>query len=150
MIILKSFRFVLLTGICLYLSSCGNNNSSTDQSKTDTTATTSTTTETKPAPASTISTTPQNMMVVMHKVGNYSKWKAAYDSDDTARTANGIHNYVIGRGVMDSNMVLVALKIEDTAKAMAFLKNPALKKAMAKGGVMGAPKAIFYTAVYQD
>jgi len=150
MIILKSFRFVLLTGICLYLSSCGNNNSSTDQSKTDTVATTSTTTETKPAPVSTIITTPQNMMVVIHKVGNYTKWKSAYDSDDTARTANGIHNYVIGRGVKDSNMVLVALKIEDTAKAMAFAKNPALKKTMAKGGVMGAPKAIFYTAVYQD
>jgi hypothetical protein len=47
-------------------------------------------------------------------------------------------------------MILVALKIEDTAKAMAFAKNPALKKTMTKGGVIGAPKPIFYTTVYQD
>src|SRR5690349_13985605 len=135
MIILKSFRFVLLTSICFYLVSCGNNNSSTtDESKKDTTATT--TTETKSAPASTIVTTPQNILGIIHKVANYEKWKMAYEAHDSARTANGIHNYVIGRGVMDSNMVLVAMKVEDTSKAMAFAKNPALKKAMAKGGVM--------------
>lgn len=148
--ILKPFRFVLLTGICLYLASCGNNNSSsTDNTKTDSAATT-TTTETKQAPTSTIITTPQNILAVIHKVGNYEKWKSAYDADDTARTTNGIHNYVIGRGVMDSNIVLVAMNIEDTAKAMAFVHNPSLKKAMAKGGVMGAPKVTLYTAVYQD
>ena len=151
MSILKSFRFALLAGISLCLASCGNNNSSdTDQTKTDSSTTTATPTESKPASVSTIITTPQNMMVVMHKVANYPKWKAVYDADDTARTANGIHNYVIGRGLTDSNMVLVAVKIDDTTKAMAFGKSAALKKAMAKGGVIGTPKTIFYTTVYQD
>lgn len=150
--ILKSFRFALLAGISLILGSCGNNNSSnTDQEKTDTSKTaTTTSTESKPAPVSTVITTPQNILVVMHKVANYAKWKAVYDADDSARTPNGIHNYVIGRGLMDSNMVLVALKIDDTTKAMTFMKNPALKKAMVKGGVMGTPRSIMYTAVYQD
>ena len=151
MIILKSFRVLLLSGLCFYLTSCGNNNSSnSEQTKTDTTTATTNSTATKPVPTSTTITTPQNLLVVIHKVGNYAKWKAVYDGDDTARAANGIHNYVIGRGVTDSNMVLVALKIEDTAKAINFMKNPALKKAMTKGGVMGAPKSIMYTALFQD
>jgi hypothetical protein len=90
------------------------------------------------------------MMIVMHKVANYSKWKPSYDGHDTARLAAGIHNYVIGRGVQDSNMVLIALKVDDTAKAKAFGKDPGLKKAMQQGGVVGAPTMSLVTMVYQD
>ena len=44
---------------------------------------------------------------------------------------------------MDSNMVMVALKADDMAKAKAFAKDPSLKKAMQKGGVTGAPYDFF-------
>jgi hypothetical protein len=90
------------------------------------------------------------MMVVTHKVSNYAKWKASYDAHDSMRLASGIHNYVIGRGMKDSNMVLVAVKVDDTAKAKAFAKDPGLKKAMQKGGVMGMPAFTLTTMVFQD
>jgi hypothetical protein len=90
------------------------------------------------------------MLVVMHKVANYAKWKPLYDGHDTARAAAGLHNYVIGRGVQDSNMILVALKVDDTAKAKAFSKDPGLKQTMQKGGVIGAPNIALTTMVYQD
>ncbi len=89
-------------------------------------------------------------MVVNHKVSNFAKWKDAYDAHDSARLANGIHSYVIGRGVQDSNMVLVAVKVDDMAKAKAFAKDPSLKKAMQKGGVTGAPAISFFTTTWQD
>jgi hypothetical protein len=98
----------------------------------------------------TIVTTPQNMVVVMQKVANYDKWKMGYDGHDSVRISHGVHNYVIGRGLMDSNMVIVALKIDDTTKAMAFAKDPGLKKVMQKAGVIGKPTMAFTTAVWED
>jgi hypothetical protein len=66
------------------------------------------------------------------------------------RLANGIHSYVIGRGLQDTNAVFVAVKVDDMAKAKAFAKDPSLKKAMAKGGVIGAPTISFTTVTWQD
>ena len=89
-------------------------------------------------------------MVATHKVADFAKWKASYEEHDSLRLVNGIHSYVIGRGLNDSNMVLVAVKVDDMAKAKAFAKDPSLKKAMQKGGVTGAPSFSFITTVWQD
>src|SRR6185437_9714329 len=118
--------------LAFFLTSCGGSGNEKTTATDSTTA--DTTSKTAPPAPSTIITQPQNMVVVTQKVRDYAKWKTVYDADDSARLANGAHNYVIGRGVQDSNMVLVALKIDDTAKAKAFAKNPHLKMAMKKGG----------------
>jgi len=99
---------------------------------------------------STIVTTPENLLVITHKVANFEKWLVAYEAHDSARLASGIHSYVIGRGFKDSNMVMVANKIDDVAKAKAFSKDPGLKKAMEKGGVTGAPMISFVAETWQD
>jgi len=148
------FKFtglLLCAATVFFLPSCGGN-SNEKTTATDSTAATDTTAKTPAAApaASTIVTTPQNMAIITHKVANYAKWKIAYESHDSARLANGIHNYVIGRGLLDSNMVMVALKVDDTAKAKAFAKDPSLKKAMQKGGVLGAPMISLITATWQD
>jgi hypothetical protein len=149
---MKRFRF---TGLLLYaamafaFTSCGGQKSETTNTD-STTADTTTAVNTVAPQANTVITTPQNMMVIMHKVSDFAKWKSAYDEHDSARLANGIHNYVIGRDYQDSNMVMVALKIDDVAKAKAFAKDPGLKKAMQKGGVTGAPSISFTTMVFQD
>ncbi|SHN38676.1 hypothetical protein [Chitinophaga sp. CF418] len=99
---------------------------------------------------STIVTTPQSMMVAKHKVANFDKWLTSYEGHDSMRMANGIHSYVIGRGLQDPDMVLVAVKVDDMDKAKAFSKDASLKEAMKKGGVMGAPTFNFVTMVFQD
>ena len=144
---MKQLKLLSSLGIaCVFLfSSCGGN----DEKTTDkTTATDTTTTAIKTE--STVDTTAQNIVVIWQKVADYSKWKPVYDGHDTARIANGLHNYVIGRDVNDSNVVLVALKADDITKAKAFAKDPGLKAAMQKGGVMGAPTIMFNTIVYSD
>ena len=120
------------------------------EKKTTTDSTATDTTAAVVVPKVTTITTPQFMLVITHKVSNYAKWKASYDEHDSARLANGIHNYVIGRGFKDSNMIMVALKVDDTAKAKAFGKDPGLKKAMQKGGVIGTPTVALNTMTFQD
>jgi len=131
--------------VCL-LTSCGGSNEKTSSDATSDT----TTANTAPPEVNTIVTTPQNMMIATHKVKDFAKWQISYDEHDSIRLANGIHSYVIGRGMDDSNMVIVAVKVDDMEKAKAFSKNPSLKEAMQKGGVTGAPSFSFITMEFQD
>ena len=139
----------LLGALALSIVAC-NNSTSTTESTTDSTTTAPATTTATTTPTSNIVTTPENMLIVMQKVANYAKWKPVYDGHDTARLAAGLHSYVIGRGIQDSNMVMVVLKVDDTTKAKAFAKDPGLKEAMKKGGVVGTPTITLLTTTYQD
>ncbi|MBA2500741.1 MAG: hypothetical protein H0V30_13505 [Chitinophagaceae bacterium] len=98
----------------------------------------------------TIITTPENMMIAMHKVADFEKWKVSYDEHDSIRRVYGIRNYVIGRGVQDPNMVMVVVKCDDMAKAKAFANDASLKTAMQKGGVTGKPVIKFVNMTFQD
>jgi hypothetical protein len=148
---MKQSRFSLLlpcAAIIFFLVSCGGNEQKESSESTTADSTTAATETT--LPVNTIITTPQNMMVGTHKVKDFAKWKASYDEHDSLRLANGIHSFVVGRGAQDSNMVLVAVKVDDLNKAKAFAKDPSLKKAMQKGGVVGAPTIRFVTMEFQD
>ena len=140
--------------VLLFLSACnGSESTSADKTSSDSTTTTTTDTTatvTAPAPPSTISTSPQGMFITRHKVSNFAKWLAAFEAHDSLKLANGLHNYVVGRSAQDSNMVLVATKADDMAKAKAFAKSPALKQAMQKSGITGQPTMMLVNAVYQD
>lgn len=147
---MKQFQFI---GVLFYSAlfflfySCGNNESEV-KTNADTTFSEGTT---PVAPEiNTIITSPQNMMVAKHKVADFEKWKSSYDEHDSLRLANGIHSYVVGRGLQDANMVFVAVKVDDMDKAKAFAKDPSLKKAMQKGGVIGSPSMSFVTITFQD
>jgi len=143
------FTAIFYSSFILVLNSCNSNqsNESAEGTTADTTATAGTET---PTATSTIINTPQHMMVVTHRVANFEKWKASYDSNDSLRLAFGVHSYVVGRSIEDSNMVLVATRVDDLDKAKAFSKDPSLKKAMQKGGVVGAPNIQLTTMVFQD
>lgn len=148
---MKQFRFIgmlFYAAMVFFLSSC-NGDGNKEKTSTDT-LTAETTTPAVTPEVNTIVTTPQDMMVVTHKVADFAKWKISYDQNDSLRLANGIHSYVIGRGLQDSNMVLVAVKVDDMAKAKAFAKGPSLKQAMQKGGVRGTPTFRYATMVFQD
>jgi hypothetical protein len=147
---MKLSRFSLslfYVGVVILLISCGSGGSEKTAAK-DSTA--SADTAAKVQVVNTTITTPQNVEVVTHKVADYAKWFAAYESHDSARLAAGIHNYVIGRGLVDSNVVTIVLRVDDTTKAKAFAKAPGLKAAMQKGGVLGTPMMTSVTETWQD
>jgi hypothetical protein len=132
-----------------FMVSCGEQNDQKDNETSDSMTNDTTAAAVTVAP-STIVNTPQNMMIVRHKVADFDKWLASYESRDSLRLANGIHSYVIGRGVTDPNMILVATKVDDIEKAKAFGKSADLKQAMQKGGVIGKPDFSLTTMTYQD
>lgn len=139
----------LLATLVFFLTSC--NSGSEETTSTDTVSSdTMTSAAAATTPESNVVTTPENIMVVRHKVKDYATFKTSYDAHDSMRLANGIHNFVIGRGMEDSNMVMVAVKFDDVDKAKAFGKSPSLKAAMQKAGVTGAPNIRYSTVVYQD
>ncbi len=143
---MKSAFSVYFLAAVLILCSCN------DDKKTDTVIATDSNTvvTTAPISASTIVTTPQNMVVVKHRVKDFAKWKVAYDAHDSMRLANGMHSYVVARGIADTNMVMIAIRADDMAKAKAFSKSPELKEAMLKSGVTTPPTVSFTTLTYQD
>jgi hypothetical protein len=152
---MKQSRFTCMlfcAAMVFFLTSCGGNGDGNNAGKdsaaaaTDTTATATV----AAAPVNTIISTPVNMVVITHKVANFEKWLPAYEAHDSARLANGLHSYVISRGMMDTNMVMIAMKVDDIAKAKVFSKDPGLKKAMQKAGVTGAPMISIITATWQD
>lgn len=137
----------LLAAVLFCFAACGDDNDA-DNGTSGTTDSTSAVSST--APASTINTTPQHMMVARHRVTDFDKWLASYEANDSLRLANGMHNYVIGRSIKDPNMVLVAVKVDDINKGKAFSKDPALKQAMQKSGVVGTPVFNFTRMTFQD
>ena len=146
----SSFLTAIFLGMFICLNSCGDQNDQNDTEMSDS-AVNDTTTNATTAPApSAIVTTPQNMMIVNHKVADFDKFLASYEAHDSLRLANGIHSYVIGRGVKDQNMILVATKVDDIEKAKAFGKSTHLKQAMQQAGVTGKPAISYTIMTYQD
>jgi len=135
---------ILFTAMTLLFASCGDGDKKTTETPTGDTTTA------PDATASTIITTPQLMMMVKHKVKDYATFKTVYDNHDSVRRANGLHSYVLGRGMDDSMMVMVALKADDLDKAKSFSKDGVLKTAMQKAGVVGAPEISIVNVVWQD
>ncbi|GAC1591718.1 MAG: hypothetical protein NVS3B19_12920 [Ginsengibacter sp.] len=147
---MKQLKFfsALIIAFAFFLSSCGGNE---EKAKTTTTTdSTATTAKVDTTVKSTIDTTSHTVMIVWHKVGNFEKWLTSFEANDSMKMAAGIHNYVIGRSEEDSNLILVATKADDAAHAKAFAKDPHLKAAMQKSGVIGAPSISITNVVYQD
>ncbi len=134
---------VVLAGM-FSLSSCNSGgDKKADENKSDTAATSTETTVTNPSG-------PTSIMIIRHKVADYAKWKTGYESHDSFRLASGLHNYVIARGTEDSNMLLVAVRMDDVAKAKAFAASPDLKAKMKDVGVTGVPIIDFLESVVND
>lgn len=145
--LLRFGNVLFCTGVVFLLSSCG---SGGNEKTISTDSTAGADSAVKAQAVNTIVTTPQNVVVVTHKVAGYAKWLIAYEGHDSARLASGLHSYVIGRGLEDSNMVMVALIADDTAKAKAFEKAPGLKEVMRKAGVLGVPRISVTTSTWRD
>ena len=94
---------------------------------------------------------PSNFLIIKHKVANYAKWQPVFDANDSIKLANGLTNYVVGRGTgSDSNTLLVAFKMADVNKAKALSASPELKSRMQKSGVISQPTFNYVETVMMD
>ena len=91
-------------------------------------------------PTPTPATSLEKLMIIRHKVKNYKNWVDSYEAHDGVRIKYGLHNYLITRGLDDSNIVQVALRMDDFEKAKEFSKLANLKETMENGGVQSTPE----------
>jgi hypothetical protein len=134
---MKQFRFfapiTIVVSMTAFLFSCNSGDKKkADEPVMDTTAVKAPEPPSEPAK-------PANIMIVIHKVANFTKWLPIYESYDSLRLANGLHSAMLARGTKDTNMVMVVARMDDAAKAKEFAASPGLKDAMKKSGVTGAP-----------
>lgn len=101
-----------------------------------------------PEPAAEVK--PGKVFIVKQKVANYAKWKASYDTRDSLRHANGLASYIVGRGMSDSNMVIVILRMADVNKAKELASSKEMKERMKKSGVIGTPSFEYLDVVMND
>jgi hypothetical protein len=91
-----------------------------------------------------------NILIIQHKVANFTNWKKLYDAHDSIRLLHGLHNYVLGRGINDSNIVVIFLKMEDTLQTKALVRSTDLKTRMQEAGVLGVPTFMYVDVIFND
>jgi hypothetical protein len=145
---MKQFNVLSSAAVAmLVLFSCNSGGSNSTTTTTDSTMKDSSVAMTPPPPPP---APPAITMLIIQKVADYDKWFPGYEAHDSARVASGLHNYVIGRGTKDKNTVLVALRMDDTAKAKQFGSSPGLMEAMKKAGVVSKPTIWYSVNKFQD
>lgn len=137
----KQLSFLVSLCFAVFIFSC---NSSADQKAdaakpADTPAVAATPTPPPPPPFK-----PFDVAEISHKVKDYAKWRPGFNADSPNRKAAGLDFIALGRGVADSNNVLIALQVNDMAKAKAFAADPRLADLMKKNGVVSKPDIAYY------
>lgn len=85
---------------------------------------------------------------VAHHVKDFATWLKAFDAEGSAaRAATGMVDRLLGRSLVDSNMVFIVFAVTDKAKAKARLASPELKKVMTDAGVDSPPTIRWYRLI---
>lgn len=83
------------------------------------------------------------LLVVQHKVRDYTAWRPAFDAHEPSRTGAGVTNGRVYRRAEDPNDLVLLFDVADMAKARTWAAGEDLKKAMQNAGVLGAPTISF-------
>ena len=82
-------------------------------------------------------------MFIKHRVGQYGPWRKEYDAFETQRPAFGVIGKAVYQDVADPDVVTVTHDFATLEAAKALAASDALRQAMAKAGVVGAPDIWF-------
>jgi hypothetical protein len=97
-----------------------------------------------------LKTKTNQVLIIQHKVKNFTDWLKLYEAHDSIRKAYGLHNYILGRAMKDTNIVIVILKMENATKAKELMTSADLKSRMQNGGVVGAPSFNYLEVIFND
>jgi quinol monooxygenase YgiN len=79
-------------------------------------------------------------LIVQHTVRDYDAWKPVFDEHEAARAKYGCKSHAIYRDADSPNNVTVFLRWESRERADEFYRDPSLREAMEKGGVVSEPR----------
>ncbi len=79
-------------------------------------------------------------LIVRHPVQDFAAWKVTYDEVGALRDQHGCTAARVLQLPTDANDVVAIHEFPSVEHAQAFASDPALKAAMERGGVAGAPR----------
>jgi hypothetical protein len=80
-----------------------------------------------------------HVLRIEHEVGDYDRWKQAFEADPIGRKASGVLRYTILRGDEDPNYVMIDLEFADAGQAHTMHKS--LQELWGRVDVMKNPHA---------
>jgi quinol monooxygenase YgiN len=81
------------------------------------------------------------MVILKHTVEDFDRWKQGFDAGEPMRQKAGARLFSLSRDATNPNTVIVITHWESAEQARTFMQSPALREAMAKGGMVGAPES---------
>jgi quinol monooxygenase YgiN len=78
-------------------------------------------------------------MIVRHRVASFESWKKVFEEMEALRRQHGWIGHEVHRDASDPNLVTIVNHIRDLKGAKEYGSSPALREAMQRGGVQGAP-----------
>ena len=79
-------------------------------------------------------------LIVRHPVADYATWRKVYDDVDDLRASHGCTEQRVLVSPEDGNDVAAIHEFPSVDQAREFAADPALKEAMDRAGVTGAPR----------
>jgi len=81
------------------------------------------------------------ILIVQHTVRDYDAWKPVFDEHEGVRAKYGCLSHTVYRDADDPNNVTLAFRYESRERASEFLRDPSLREAMERGGVISEPRS---------
>ena len=86
-------------------------------------------------------------LIVRHPVTDYAAWRPVYEEVGALRDQHGCTSERVLQLPTDANDVVAIHEFPTVEQAEAFAADPALKAAMARAGVAGAPRIENFASV---
>jgi quinol monooxygenase YgiN len=81
------------------------------------------------------------ILIVQHTVRDYDAWKPVFDEHESVRAKYGCLGHTIYRDADKPNDVTLLFRYESRERADEFMRDPSLREAMERGGVISEPRA---------
>ncbi len=85
--------------------------------------------------------------MIRHRVEDFARWRAAFDSNEQWRRANGEMHYYVFTDADDSNRVTLLQEWVDLEHARRFIANPELQEKMRQSGVSEQPEVHYLNEI---
>lgn len=79
-------------------------------------------------------------LIIQHTVRDFDTWKQAFDEHEATRAKYGCLSHTLYRGGEGGNDVTAITSWESRERAEEFAKDPSLREAMERGGVVSEPR----------
>ena len=86
-------------------------------------------------------------LAIRHRVSDYTAWRKVYDEVEPLRARHGCTAQRVMQLPDDGNELLITHDFPTAGQAGSFARDPALREAMGRSGVEGAPRIEIFTDV---